>query len=184
MIKFLVELFPLLAFFVGYKTEDIFAGTLYMLIASIISIIALYIIEKKINKTSLISTALILISGGLTLVSGDSQFVKMKPTILYTLFALIVLYSNYQNRPIAKYLFQSAIIMEENNWKIVNTKFIYFFFSMAILNEIIWRTYSESTWVNFKVFWSLPITIIFVLCQIPFLLKNRLNNDNATDNGK
>lgn len=177
MIKFLVELFPLVAFFVGYKTEDIFAGTLYMLIASVISIIALYIIEKRINKTSLISTVLILISGGLTLVSGDSQFVKMKPTILYILFALIILYTNYQNRPVVKYLFQSAIIMEEDKWKIVNTQFMYFFFAMAGLNEIIWRTCSESVWVNFKVFWSLPITIIFVLFQVPFLLKNRLNTD-------
>lgn len=177
MIKFLVELFPLIAFFVGYKTEDIFAGTLYMLIASIISIIALYIIEKKVNKTSLISTALILISGALTLVSGDSQFVKMKPTILYTLFALIMLYTNYQQRPAVKYLFQSAIVMEEDKWKTLNTKFMYFFFGMAVLNEIIWRTYAESTWVNFKVFWTLPITIIFVLCQIPFLLKHKLNND-------
>ncbi|MCP5369094.1 MAG: septation protein A [Rickettsiaceae bacterium] len=177
MIKFLVELLPLLAFFIGYKTQDIFAGTLYMLIASVISIISLYIIEKQINKTSLISTVLILISGSLTLISGDSQFVKMKPTILYTLFAFILLYTNSQGRPAVKYLFRSTISMEEDKWKILNTKFMYFFFSMAIINEIIWRSYSESIWVNFKVFWTLPITMGFILYQIPFLLKHKLNDD-------
>ena len=89
MLKFLAEFGPIVAFFIGYSNNGVLTATLYMLIASVIGVIIIYVMEKKINMINIVSSGLLLISSSLTLFSGNSVFIKMKPTVLYIIFALI-----------------------------------------------------------------------------------------------
>lgn len=174
MLKFLSEVGPLIAFFIGYKYGGIQSATLFMLIVSLISLIAYYFINGKIHNFSLVSSGVLLISAAITLATGNSMFIKIKPTILYIIFGLAFLISALKNRPLMKYLLNSALPLQESSWNILSYRFATFFLIMAIANEFIWRNFEESTWVNFKVFGVLPLTIIFILSQIPFLMKNKL----------
>jgi intracellular septation protein len=177
MFKFITEFGPLIAFFVGYKKSGILEATLYMLVASVIAVVVTYIYERKINKINLITTALLLISASLTLFSGNTMFIKMKPTVLYCIFASVFLITNYKWDPAIKYVLGHTIKLQDNKyWYILNLRFMWFFFVMAILNEVVWRNFDENTWVSFKVFGSLPITLIFVMLQVPFIMKHQ-NND-------
>lgn len=175
MLKFFTEFCPLIAFFIGYKYGGLVQAALYMLVLSIIGIIVTYFAEKRLNKVNVISCALIGTSVGLTLFSGNSVFIKMKPTILYIIFAIIFFITTFKGQPAAKFILGKAIILKSDKyWKELNFRFMIFFILMAVANEIIWRNFSEEVWVNFKVFAVLPITILFVFLQMPFILKNKL----------
>ena len=177
MIKFLSEFGPLIAFFIAYKYGDIQSAALYMLIASIASITICYLIEKKVQTFSLVSSGILLISASFTLISGNAVFIKIKPTILYIIFGGSFLISAIKNRPLMKYLLKGAVPLQEKSWNILSYRFAAFFLLMAVVNELVWRNCAEVTWVKFKVFGALPITLLFILLQVPFLLKNKLPND-------
>jgi intracellular septation protein len=174
MLKFLSEFGPLIAFFVAYKYGNIQSAALYMLLASIIGITLCYLIERKIQTFSLVSSGVLLVSAGFTLISGNPVFIKVKPTILYIIFGSSFLVSALQKRPVMKYLLSGAISLQEKCWNILSYRFSLFFLLMAIANELVWRNCDEAAWVKFKVFGALPITLLFILLQVPFLLKNKL----------
>lgn len=177
MIKFLTELGPLCAFFLGYKIGGIQTATLYMLVTSILGLIIYYIINKKIHNFSLISSGILLVSATITLITGNAMFIKMKPTILYILFAIGFLVSTIRKKPLMKYMLSSALPLEEKCWSVLSYRFTGFFCVMAILNEFVWRSFEEVTWVKFKVFGALPITLLFILLQLPYVMKHRLPTD-------
>jgi intracellular septation protein len=180
MLKFITEFGPLVAFFIGYKTGGILDATLYMLVASAIGLIVTYIKEQKINMVNLISSGLLLVSASLTLFSGNSIFIKMKPTVLYCVFACVFLVTNFKCKPAIQYVLGAAIkFKEDKNWYSLNLRFMWFFILMAFANEFVWRNFSEDLWVSFKVFGAMPITIIFILLQMPFIMKNKLPDDPA-----
>jgi intracellular septation protein len=181
MIKFLTEFGPLIAFFVGYKYGGIQAATLYMLVTSIVSLMIYYIINRRVHNFSLISSGILLISASITLITGNPVFIKIKPTILYVTFAISFYVSALKNRPLMKYMLSSALPLEEKCWNILSYRFAVFFILMAVLNEMVWRNCEEATWVKFKVFGALPITLIFILLQLPFLMKNRLPDEETRD---
>lgn len=175
MIKFLSEFAPLIAFFVGYKYGGGIQGaTLYMLVVSIICIIINYVVTRKLHTFSLVSTGVLVVSASITLLTGNPMFIKIKPTILYIIFGFSFFISAIKNRPLVKYLLSSAMPLKEHCWNILSYRFTIFFFAMAFINEMVWRNFDEVTWVKFKVFGALPVTIIFILVQIPFLIKNKL----------
>ncbi len=175
MLRFFAEFGPIAAFFVGYNNNGILTATLYMLVASVIGVIIIYVTEKKINMVNIISSGLLLISSSLTLFSGNSVFIKMKPTILYIVFALVFLITNFKWQHATKIVFGKAIsFKEEAKWRQLNIRFMLFFMVMAMTNEIIWRNFAEETWVNFKVFGTLPITLLFMITQMPFIVRNKV----------
>lgn len=177
MLKFLTEFGPLVAFFIGYGNNGILTATLYMLIASVIGIIVTYVTEKKINMVNIISSGLLLVSSSLTLFSGNTIFIKMKPTVLYTVFAVIFLVTNFKWQPAIKFVLGRAITLkEESKWRELNIRFMFFFIMMAITNEVVWRNFPEETWVNFKVFGALPITLLFTIIQMPFIMRNKVES--------
>lgn len=174
MLNFLIEFLPLAGFFIGYKIGGIIQATIYMLVLTIISVIVGYYNEGKVNKINLISAALLLISGSMTIASGNPAFIKMKPTILYIIFSIIFLISGIYQKPAIRYLFRATIeFSSDNSWYILNKRFMYFFLLMAALNEYIWRNFSEAFWVKMKVFGFLPISLLFVILQIPFIIKHK-----------
>lgn len=177
MFKFLIEFVPLISFFIGYKLGGIFEGTKYTLIATIISTLAAFLFKIKLTKVNIFTNIFVIISASLTLFSGNTLFIKIKPTILYCMFGIIFLVTNYKWQPAIKVVLGSAIELKEDyRWLHLNTRFMCFFFLMAIANELVWRNYSEETWVNFKVIYTIPLTFIFIAFQIPYLLKHKTNN--------
>lgn len=173
MFKFISEFGPIIAFLIGYKYGGIYSATLYMMVASVVGIILCYIAERKIHTFSLVSFFILLLAGGTTLISKNPIFIKIKPTILYLIFSIVLVISAYKNKPLLQYIFRSAIPLKDNAWYNLSYRFAVFFVFMAVLNEIVWRNFTEDTWVSFKVFGVVPITLVFILLQVPFFLKNK-----------
>lgn len=179
MLKLLVEFGPIIVFFATYKYADIFKATLCMVVVTILSLIVSYVIDKKISMPLMISGVTLLITGSVTLISGDPMYIKMKPTAVYLVFGGILYFGYWKNKPLIKHVLGSAFRMNDDNWLIVSLRFGHYFLGMAITNEIVWRNFSESFWVNFKVFGAVPITFIFIMFQIPFLLRNKHDEEDV-----
>ena len=118
-----------------------------------------------------------MIFGGLTLYLNDKMFIKLKPTMIYGLFAVTLLGGLWFNRIFIKYILGTAVSLNDDKWRILTVRFGGFFIGMAILNELIWRNFSEAVWVAYHVFGAIALTVLFSLSQVPFLLKHQ----NAQD---
>ena len=174
--KLFIDIGPLAVFFIFYTRSDLKTAILPFMIATIISVLFSYIIEKKIPIMPTVGAAIILVFGGLTIYFDNDVFFKMKPTIINLLFAGILFTGILMNKPLLKYLLGGAIKLKEEGWLILTKRWIGFFISLAILNEIIWRTQSTDLWVNFKVFGILPITFIFTLTQFSIIKKFQIKD--------
>ena len=147
-----------------------------LIVATIISVLLVWVWEKKIPMVPLLSGILVTLFGGLTIYFKNPIFIYMKPTIINILFALALFFGKYfTNEPILKKILGKSLLLRDEGWKILNNRWMYFFFCLAILNEIVWRTQSEEFWVNFKVWGMLPITFIFTAFQIGLINKYKLN---------
>ena len=177
IIKFLADFGPLLIFFIIYfnNENDLKVAIPPFIIATLIALITVYFLEKKIPMVPLVSGVLITLFGGLTLYFDNKIFFYMKPTIINILFAAVLFFGKYfTKKPLLKIFFQNALNLEDEGWKKLNYRWIGFFIFMAILNEIVWRTQSEAFWVNFKVWGLLPISFIFAASQFPLINKYKL----------
>ena len=135
----------------------------------------MYVVEKKIPFVPLIGAVVISLFGGLTLYFDNPIFIYMKPTIVNVIFALILIVSKvFYQKNFLKLFLQTAFQLNEEGWSKLNFRWAYFFIFLAILNEIVWRTQPETTWVNFKVWGMLPITIIFTAMQVPLINKYKV----------
>ena len=176
-LKFLTDFGPLLIFFtIYYKSgNNLSAAIPPLIIATLIAVAIMYFVEKKIPYVPLIGAIVISLFGGLTLYFDNPIFIYMKPTIVNIIFAVILIVSNiYFNKNFLKLFLQTAFQLNDEGWKKLNFRWAYFFIFLAILNEIVWRTQPEATWVNFKVWGMLPITIIFTGMQMPLINKYKL----------
>ena len=145
------------------------------IIATLIALIVVYFLEKRIPMVPLVSGVLITLFGGLTLYFDNKIFFYMKPTIINLLFAGILFFGKFfSQKPLLKIFFQTAFNLEDEGWKKLNDRWIFFFIFVAILNEIVWRTQSEAFWVNFKVWGLLPISFLFAASQIALINKYKL----------
>ena len=177
IIKFVTDFGPLLIFFIIYFNNDNDLKTAIppFIIATLIALITIYFLERRIPMVPLTSGILITFFGGLTLYFDNKIFFYMKPTIINLLFAAILFFGKYfTQKPLLKIFFQNAINLEDEGWKKLNFRWIGFFISIATLNEIVWRTQSEAFWVNFKVWGLLPISFLFAASQVPLINKYKL----------
>ena len=177
IIKFLTDFGPLLIFFVIYfnNEQDLKVAIPPFVIATIIALIVVYLLEKKIPMVPLVSGVLITLFGGLTLYFDNKVFFYMKPTIINLLFAGILFFGKFfTKKPLIKFFLQGALNLESEGWEKLNTRWMFFFIFIAILNEIVWRTQTEAFWVNFKVWGLIPITFLFAATQISIINKYKL----------
>ena len=174
--KLLIDIGPLAVFFIFYIRSDLRSAILPFMIATVISVLFSYIIEKKIPVMPTVGAIIILIFGGLTIYFDNDIFFKMKPTIINLLFAGILYGGVILNKPLLRYLLGAALKLQDEGWKILTKRWIGFFIALAILNEIIWRTQSTDIWVNFKVFGILPLTFIFTLAQFTIIKKYQIED--------
>ena len=176
-LKFITDFCPLLIFFtIYYKSgNNLSAAIPPLIISTLIAVAIMYFVEKKIPYVPLIGAVVISLFGGLTLYFNNPIFIYMKPTIVNLIFAAILLISNLHfNKNYLKLFLQTAFQLNDEGWKKLNFRWAYFFIFLAILNEVVWRTQPETTWVNFKVWGMLPITIIFTAMQLPLINKYKV----------
>ncbi len=177
-IKFVTDFGPLAIFFYFYYNSDknLSVAIPPLIVATLIALVVVWFFEKKIPMMPLISGILITFFGGLTIYFDDPRFIYMKPTIINILFALALLFGKYfTQEPILKKIMGKSIILTDIGWELLNKRWIYFFFGLAVLNEYIWRTQTEEFWVNFKVWGMLPITLAFTLFQISLINKHKID---------
>ena len=177
--KQLFEFFPLIVFFVVYykSDKDLYLSITAVIIATLISLVALYIKERKISTMMLVSTIILIVFGGLSIFLKNDIFFKMKPTIINALFAIILIGSTFFNKPVLKLLLNSSMKLTDQGWSLMNKLWSGFFLFLALLNEIVWRTQTTDVWVNFKVFGIMGITIVFTIVQIPILKRHFIDLD-------
>ena len=177
-VKFVTDFGPLAVFFFFYynSDKDLKIAIPPFIIATLIALILVWMLEKKIPMVPLISGILITLFGGLTIYFDNPVFLYMKPTIINILFGLALLFGKYiTDEPVLKKIMGKSIMLSDIGWHLLNKRWMLFFFALAILNELVWRTQTEEFWVNFKVWGILPITFIFTAFQISLINKYKIN---------
>ena len=176
-IKFITDFGPLLIFFNFYYQSGLNLRVAIppLIIATLLSLAIIYLLEKKVALMPLASGIVITLFGGLTLYFDNPVFIYIKPTVVNILFALVLLFGKFfMKESLLKKLFKNSFKLLDEGWNKFNDRWILFFFFLAILNEIVWRTQSEEFWVNFKVWGLLPISFLFTISQIPLIKKYQI----------
>ena len=176
-LKFIADFGPLLIFFtIYYKSgNNLSVAIPPLIISTIIAVAVIYFVEKKIPYIPLIGGIIISLFGGLTLYFDNPVFLYMKPTIINVIFAItLIVGKTFFNKNFLAFFFKTAFQLDELGWDKLNNRWAYFFIFLAILNELVWRTQPETTWVNFKVWGILPLTFIFTALQLPMINKHKI----------
>jgi len=174
LLKFVTDFGPLAIFLYIYYSsgKDIKVALIPFIVATIIALAIVWFLEKRVPLVPLFGGILITLFGGLTIYFNNPIFIYVKPTIINILFGLALLFGKYfTSEPILKKILGNAFNLTAEGWKILTNRWMYFFFLLALLNEIVWRTQSEEFWVNFKVWGLLPITFVFTAFQISLINK-------------
>ena len=177
-LKFVTDFGPLAIFFFYYYSNDknLSVAIPPLIVATLIALTVVWFFEKKIPMMPLISGILITFFCGLTIYFNDPIFIYVKPTIINIIFALALFFGKYFTKePVLKKIMGKSIPLTDTGWELLNKRWMFFFFGLAILNELVWRTQSEEFLVNFKVWGMLPITIIFTGFQVPLINKHKID---------
>ena len=173
-IKPATEYGPLAVFLVAYYGAGIYAATAALMGTTAIALIVSFAVNKRLPLMPIITAVIVGIFGALTLIFQDDTFIKIKPTIVYTLFASILLTGLVFGKPLLKIVMGTAWPMTDRGWHIVTRRFSIFFIAMAIVNEFVWRTQTLEFWVNFKVWGSIGLTLFFALSLAPTLNRYKI----------
>ena len=177
-LKFASDFGPLAIFFFYYYNNDknLSVAIPPLIVATLLALVVVWFLEKRIPMMPLISGILITFFGLLTIITDDMRFIYMKPTIINILFALALFFGKYfTNEPILKKIMGKSIALTNIGWELLNKRWMFFFLGLAILNECIWRTQTEEFWVNFKVWGMLPITLVFTVFQVSLINKHKID---------
>jgi intracellular septation protein len=172
LLKLAIELGPLLVFFGTNAAAGIYAGTAAFMAATIVSLVVAWFAYHKVPIMPLVSGVIVLVFGGLTLYLRDETFIKLKPTIVYTLFAVLLGAGLVWKKPVLELLFGAAFTLTEEGWRKLTLRWALFFAVMAVVNELVWRNVSTNTWVSFKAFGFLPLTFLFAVLQVPLMQRH------------
>jgi len=192
LLKLVLDLGPLLLFFLANSRPalflplvspmlpadiasgergGIFVATAVFMVAVLLALAVSYVLTRRLPAMPLITAVIVLVFGSLTLVLHDEHFIKLKPTIIYVLFGAVLLSGLAAGKPLLGMVFDSVFHLTEEGWRKLTVRWALFFFALAILNEILWRSQSTDVWVNFKVFGVVPLTFVFAALQYPLLTR-------------
>jgi intracellular septation protein len=177
VLKLALELGPLALFFLANQRAGIFAATGLFIAATVVSLAIHYALVRKLPIMPMVSGVVVVVFGGLTLALQDELFIKLKPTIANTLFGVVLLGGLYFQKPLLALVLDSMFDLTDEGWRKLTFRWAIFFFVLAALNEIVWRTQSTDFWVSFKVFGIMPLTIAFALAQTPLLIRYEAKAD-------
>jgi intracellular septation protein len=174
LLKILIELGPLIIFFVANAKAGILIGTAAFMTATVAALLISYIMRQSVPVMLWVSAIVVVIFGGATLYFEDELFIKLKPTIIYALFSAVLFYGVMTKRSYLRLVLSSTFPpLTDEGWHTLTKRWAWFFFVMAILNEIIWRTTDTDTWVAAKLFVFLPISVIFAAFQVPLIERSQ-----------
>ena len=174
LFKLATELGPLIVFFVFNAKYHLFVATGAFMVAIVAAMIASYVVTRHVPMMAIVTGIVVLIFGTLTLVLHDETFIKVKPTIIYSLFALVLGGGLLFGRSFIAVMFDQMFNLTPRGWRILTLRWALFFVAMAILNEMIWRTQSTDFWVGFKAFGVVPLTMLFAITQMPLIKRYHL----------
>ncbi|AYD02867.1 septation protein A [Neorhizobium sp. NCHU2750] len=195
-LKMALELGPLLVFFFGNLRGEWLVGkfpalsaiggpllvaTALFMVATVIALIVSKIVFKHLPIMPFVSGVVVLIFGSLSIWLQDDTFIKMKPTIVNTLFGVVLLGGLVFGKSLLGYVFNAAFQLDEEGWKKLTLRWGIFFLILAVMNEVVWRNFSDEVWVNFKVWGTMPITILFTLSQMPLIMRHTVQPETATE---
>jgi intracellular septation protein len=169
LLKMALEIGPLAVFFLVNGYRGIFWGTGFFMVATVLALVASRLLLGRIPIMPLVSGVFVIVFGSLTLFLNDSLFIKMKPTIVNSLFALILLGALAWDRPLLKSVIGDVFQLTDRGWAVLTLRWAIFFAFLAVLNEVVWRNFSESFWISFKIWGIIPLTMIFAAAQVGVL---------------
>ena len=191
VLKMALELGPLLIFFFGNLRGEWLAktfpgltaiggplliATALFMAATVLSLIISKIVFKHLPVMPFVSGIVVMVFGGLSIWLQDETFIKMKPTIVNTLFGVVLLGGLAFGTSLLGYVFNAAFQLDPEGWRKLTLRWGIFFLFLAVLNEVVWRNFSDDVWVSFKVWGTMPITILFTLAQMPLIMKHSLED--------
>ncbi len=178
-LKLLIDVGPLVVFFVANARWDIITATGAFMAATAVSLAASFALYRRLPMLPLVTAGFVMVFGGLTIILNDELFIKLKPTIVNSLFGVILLGGVALKRPLLRPLLGAVFQLTEEGWVKLSVRWAFFFLVLAILNEIVWRNVSTDMWVNFKVFGIMPLTIVFSIAQVPLMTRYKPQQDSA-----
>jgi len=192
LLKFVLDLGPLLLFFLANakpalfepwlapiipeavatgERSGIFVATAVFMVAILAALVVSYVLTRRLPVMAVVSAIVVVVFGGATLFFQNESFIKLKPTIIYLLFAGTLFGGLIFRKPLLAMVFDQVFHLTDEGWRKLTVRWALFFLALAVLNEIVWRTQSTDTWVTFKVFGVMPLTFIFAALQYPLLMK-------------
>jgi intracellular septation protein len=192
LLKFMLDLGPLLLFFLANakpalfepwlapiipeavatgERSGIFVATAVFMVAILAALVVSYALTRRLPMMAVVSALVVVVFGGATLFFQNETFIKLKPTIIYLLFAGTLFGGLIFRKPLLAMVFDQVFHVTDEGWRKLTVRWALFFLALAVLNEIVWRTQSTDTWVTFKVFGVMPLTFIFAALQYPLLMK-------------
>lgn len=179
--KLLFDLFPVVLFFAAYKFADIYVATGVAIVANIGQIAWLRLTGKKVEPMMWVSLAIIAVFGGATLLLQDETFIKWKPTVLYWLFGAVLLGAQFFfGKNLIRAMMEKNVALPELIWQRLNLSWAVFFVAMGFINLYVAYNYSTDTWVNFKLFGSFGLMLLFIIGQGLMLSKHAIEDKDAT----
>jgi intracellular septation protein len=202
-LKFALEMGPLILFFIANARPKLFApmvahllptqilngpngglftATLVLMAAVAAALCVSFAATRKLPAVPLATALLVLVFGGLTLYLQDTAFIKMKPTVLYAAFGVVLIGGLLMNKSLLPVIFDNAVALTERGWRILTFRWAGFFFALAVLNEIIWRTQSNDIWVAFKFPGIFILILLFSFAQLPLVRRHALPEEEQAPN--
>jgi intracellular septation protein len=179
LLKMVVEAGPLVAFFIANAKAGIFWATGVYMVAAAAALAVSWIMTRRLAIVPIVTLGFVIAFGGLTLALENEIFIKMKVSIVNALFGLILLGGLAFGKSLLKPVFGEAMNLDDDGWRKLTLRWGVFFFAVAALNEVVWRSVSTDMWVNFKVFGILPLTLIFAMAQIPLMQRHMVEEQAA-----
>jgi intracellular septation protein len=178
-LKLVLEMGPLVLFFVTNWKFGIFPAT-GVLMASVVAALGVsWIMTRHLPVMPVVTAIAVVFFGALTFFFHDELFIKLKPTIVNTIFGTILLVALALNKLLLPIVLDSVLKLTEEGWRKLTLRWGFFFYVLAILNEVVWRTQTTDFWVSFKAFGVMPLTIVFALAQVPLIMKHELKDSQA-----
>lgn len=175
-LKIGLEIGPLVLFFAANGYGGIYLATGAFMVATLASLVAMWVLARRIAVMPLVSALVVMVFGGLTLWLQDDHFIKLKPTMVNALFGVLLLGGLVVRKPLLPYVFDGMVTLTDEGWRVLTIRWGVFFLVMAVVNEVVWRSVSTDTWVAFKTFGYLPLTFVFAMAQAPLMARHELKD--------
>jgi intracellular septation protein len=172
LLKLALDIGPLALFVIANARFGIFAATASFMAAIVAALLVSYAMTRQWPIMPVVTAIVVLVFGGLTLALHDETFIKLKPTIIYVLFGGTLLAGYIFDKSFLAVVLDSVFHLTEEGWRKLTLRWALFFFVLAVLNEVIWRTQSTDFWVNFKLYGFVPLTFVFAAMQYPLLMRH------------